>query len=65
MYTTLLVFDDCLLVERIPTSENPFWRHMEAAMAYLGEPGFLGSSLVPPGNEIPSHEHLVQVLKEA
>jgi len=65
MYTTLLVFDDCLLVEQIPASQNPFSRHMETALAFLGEPGFLGSSLIPPGNEIPSLAQLVSILNQA
>jgi len=65
MYHSILVFEDCILVEELGASQDPFRRHFDAALAYLGEPGFLGSSLVPPGNEIPSHEHLVKTLKEA
>ena len=59
MYITVLVFRDCLLVAPIPATQSPFAHHMETALAFPGEPGFLGSTLVPPGQALPSLEHLV------
>ena len=58
MKYTVIVFEDNMLVEEC----SNFMEHFVTAMAFGDEPGYLGSSTVPEGVDIPSHEEMVNIL---
>ena len=59
--TYLYVFAGDMLVE----VGGGLLRHFDTAIALGQEPGFLGSVIVPPENEVPSLEEAVAKLKSA